>query len=130
MNTNDRETPYDRRETRRQRRAMRGGGEWVGGAILILLGLLLFGQYNKMLDFENWWALFILLPAVGSFTAAWRIYNTDGRFTRRSRSAAIIGFFLTLVSVMFVFNMNWIALGPILLILAGISIFVNALLPE
>lgn len=130
MNTNDRETPYDRREARRQRRAMRGGGEWAGGVILILLGLLLFWQYNNMLDFENWWALFILLPAVGSFAAAWRIYNTDGRFTRRSRSAAIIGFFLTLVSVMFVFNMNWIALGPILLILAGISIFVNALLPE
>lgn len=40
MNINDKETYYGRRGARRQHQAMRGGGEWIGGVILILLGLL------------------------------------------------------------------------------------------
>jgi hypothetical protein len=130
MTTNNPDNQFDRLEDRRQRRAQRGGGAWLGGMLLILLGLLLAGQNMNLLAFNNWWALFILLPAFGSFATAWRIYQTEGRFTMRARSAAIIGFMFTLVTAMFLFEMNWTTLGPILLILAGLAILVNALFPD
>lgn len=130
MTTNNSENRFDHPEERRHHLARRGGGEWVGGAILILLGLLLVGQNMNVVAFDNWWALFILLPAFGSFATAWRIYQSDGRFTMRARSAAIIGCILTLVTAMFLFELSWTTLGPILLILAGVALLVNALFPD
>ncbi len=130
MSTNDMNTRSDHLEERRQGRTQRGGGAWVGGAMLILLGLILAGQNMNLLAFENWWALFILLPAIGSFATAWRVYQAEGRFTMRARSAAIIGLIFTLAAAMFLLEMDWTTFGPVLLILAGIAILVNALLPD
>lgn len=130
MNENTPDTRFDRHAARQQRRALRGSGGWIGGVILILIGLLMFGQNLKILPFTNWWALFILLPAVGSFGTAWRLSQSAGRLTVHSRSAAIVGIACTLVAAIFLFNLNWTILGPGLLVLAGISLFINALLPE
>jgi hypothetical protein len=102
----------------------------VGGAILILLGLILAGQNMNLLAFENWWALFILLPAIGSFATAWRVYQAEGRFTMRARSAVIIGFMFILAMAMFLLELDWTIIGPVLLILAGLAILVNALFPD
>ncbi len=119
----------DRIQRRMERRARRGGG-WIGGAILVLLGLLLLGQNMNIALFDNWWALFILLPALGSFGVAWRIFQSTGRLSRRVRGAVIVGIVLTLVAAMFLFEVNWTYIGPGLLILAGVSILINALLPD
>jgi len=125
---------YNRRAARRQRiderRAMRSGGEWIGGALLLLIGLLLLGRNLNLMIFDNWWALFILLPAIGSFSTAWGMYQAaGGHFTMRARSAMIVGLVLTAVTVMFLFNLNWTIIGPGLLILAGIGLLVNVILP-
>jgi uncharacterized membrane protein YbaN (DUF454 family) len=119
----------DQSECRAKRHFRRGGG-WIGGAILVLLGLLLLGQNMNIAPFDKWWALFILLPAFGSFSAAWRMYQSAGRLTRRVRGAIIVGIVLTLVTAMFLFDVNWTYIGPGLLILAGVSILINVLLPD
>jgi hypothetical protein len=120
-----------RRQRREDRRALWGGVGWIGGAALILLGLLLLGQNLKIVTLQNWWALFILLPAIGAFGASWRlIQEADGHFTMRARSAALIGLVLVLVAGMFLFNLSWTLLGPALLILAGVGLFISALLPD
>jgi hypothetical protein len=120
-----------RHERRMERRALRGSGGWVWGIILILLAGILLLQNLKIYTLNNWWALFILIPALGSFAAAWRVAQAaGGRFNVRARGALIVGLVLVLVTAMFLFGMNWTILGPVLLALAGIALIVNVLLPD
>jgi hypothetical protein len=115
---------------RRRAGSLRNGGEWVGGAVLMLIGLLLLGKNMKIASVDNWWALFILMPALGSFSTAWRMYRFAGRFTMRARSSTLLGILLTLVTVMFLLNLSWTYLGPGMLILAGAGFLLNVLLPD
>ena len=102
---------------------------WLGGAILIVLGLIFMFQNLGALPMANWWALFILLPAVGAFSKAFAEFHAAGRFTAQARGSFWAGLVLSLVTAMFLFELNWITLGPVLLILSGAGLLVNALLP-
>ncbi len=118
------------REERRAARGSRGSGAWVGGAILVILGLVFLLQNMGIFVVNNWWALFILLPAIGAFAAAWRNYQAAGnRLTGAARGSLIGGVVLTMVAAAFLFNLNWPVVGPILIILAGIGLLLNAFLP-
>ena len=120
-----------RRQRREERRALREGNGWAVGAILVLLGLIMLGQNMNVFTLKNWWALFILLPALGSLGTAWRLFQADGgRLGRHARSALIAGLLLAGLSGMFLFGLNWTWVGPVLLMLAGIAILTNAVLPE
>ena len=52
---------------------------WILGVVLIALGGV-FSLQNAGLPIlvGNWWALFILIPAVGAFSAAWTLYQRNG----------------------------------------------------
>lgn len=125
--------PLSRREARRQRREERLGdpsraGTWVMGVILIVLGGMFLMRTIGTFDFplSNWWALFILIPAVGSFENALRLYrNAGNQFDTRTRSALLTGLFLTFITIMFLFDISWTFVGPILIILVGIAILFN-----
>lgn len=120
-----------RREERWEARGGRMGGAWVGGAILILLGIVFLAQNLGALALNNWWALFILLPAVGSFGTAWRLYqNAGGRLTAPARGSLIGGLVFTMIAAVFLFNLNWTWFGPLLIILAGIGLLFNSILPS
>jgi len=125
---------YERRRRRRaERRAARGtryGGAWVGGAILILLGIVFLLQNLGSLSLNNWWALFILLPALGALGAAWRTYQSaGGHLTATARGSLIGGLVLTMITAAFLFDLNWGILAPVLIVLAGIGLLINAFLP-
>lgn len=120
-----------RRAEREERRAARWGsrgGPWVGGSILILLGIIMLAQNVGALTFYNWWALFILLPAAGSFAAAWRSFTTDGLFSGRVVGSLIAGIAFAVLTVVFLFNLDLTWSGPVLLIVFGIGILVAALM--
>ena len=120
-------------EERRRRREERRAGRmpWLGGVILIALGIIFLLQNFGLPVLDNWWALFILLPAVGAFGNAWRDYqNAGGRLTASARWSLIVGLILTIVTAIFLFNLNWGLLGPVLIILAGLGLLLNALLPD
>ena len=119
----------ERRERREERREMRQGGAWIGGAILILLGLVFLLQNMGVLSLDNWWALFILIPAFGSFSAAWGQYQAAGRLTAGARGSLIGGLFLSMVAAAFLFELNWAFLWPVFLIAGGLALLLNALLP-
>ena len=131
VNTNRYDRVEQRRQRREERRELRGGAGWIGGAMILLLGLILLAQNMNLFVLQNWWALFILLPAIGSFTAAWRMVNASGgHFTRYARSAVIGGTIFTLAAGMFLFNLDWSLWGPVLLVLVGLGLLGNALIPE
>jgi cation transport ATPase len=124
---------HDRRAARRQRieerRAARSGNSWVVGAILIMVGIFIILQNLTSFSLENWWALFILIPAVGAFGNAWRAYQNSNRLSAEGRSSLIGGIVLTMVAAVFLFELNWSILGPVLLILAGVGLLINVALP-
>lgn len=123
----------NRETARRQRRAERRAGQsgsWVLGAILILIGIFTLLDNLTGFTLENWWALFILIPAIGAFGNAWRFYQKDERLSNSARASLISGFLLTMVATIFLLNLNWTILGPILLVLAGLGLLVNVILPR
>lgn len=119
----------DWRELRRQERAARraerhtGGYSWVGGVVLILLGaIFLLQNTGLMRGFENWWALFILIPAAGSFATAWRMYQQAGNeWTPTATGPLLGGLVLSSLAAMFLFGLDIGMWWPLFLIIGGIA---------
>ena len=125
------QSPSEHRQARRQRREQRladpsRGGSWVVGIILIVLGgMFLMRSAGLHIPLTNWWALFILLPAFGTLSAAWRTYLEEGRLNGPARISLLVGLVLTFIAFMFLFEISWTYVGPILIIVVGIAIILN-----
>jgi hypothetical protein len=118
-----------RREARWQRRAGRPYG-WIGGAILILLGVVFLLQNLGIPFLMNWWALFILIPAFWSYVAAWNLYQDYGRMTRGVTGSLTAGILLTVLSLVFLLNLAIGLFWPALLIVGGLALLATGLMPE
>ena len=68
----------------------------------------------------NWWALFILIPACWAFVAAWESYQNNGRLTRGGAGSLVGGALLTLLALVFLFNLDFDLFWPLLLIAGGV----------
>jgi hypothetical protein len=97
---------------------------WIGGAVLVGLGVVFLMQNLGFFTLENWWALFILIPAFSALGAAWTIYRSQGQFTSAMVGSLVMGGILVLVSLSFLFgvNINFGLIWPVFFILAGLSI--------
>ena len=137
--TESKPTPApDWRELRRQERAERraarhsdregGGYSWAGGIILIVLGgIFLLQNMNLLGTFDNWWALFILIPAIGAFASAWQQYRSAGGQWNSSVTGSLIGgIVLTSIAGAFLLDWNIGQLWPIFLIIGGLSVLLGA----
>lgn len=103
---------------------------WIVGLIVILVGAaLLFNNFGTF-RIDNWWALFILIPAIGSFTTAYNLYQRHQRFSSAVRGSVIGGLIITFIAVIFLFELNFGQMWPVFLIIAGLAILLNALLPD
>jgi hypothetical protein len=127
--------PLDRREARRQRREARAhsGSGWIVGVILIVLGGLFLAQNTGVYKFpiSNWWALFILIPAIGAFERALHYYRkADNQLTAQVSGSILSGIVLTLLTLGFLFNIGWTYFGPVLIILAGLGILFSSMLKK
>jgi hypothetical protein len=113
-----------RREARWQRHAGRPYG-WLGGAFLILLGVIILLQNMGIRFLANWWALFILLPAFWAFVGAWNIYQDNGRITQGVASSLTIGILLTILALSFLLNLAFGLFWPVLLIVGGLVLLLT-----
>jgi hypothetical protein len=98
-------------------------GGWLVAVVLIIVGVVLLVQnVSGKADFlHNWWALFILIPAVGSFANAWRDYVDAGRrFGPGVVRPLTIGLVLVAVTVIFLLD-AWDEAWPALLIIIGLG---------
>ena len=99
---------------------------WIGLAFIAGGALVLLNQ-TGLLSFEfNWWALFILFPAVGSFGSAYNRYRaTNNLFDMSVMMPALIGLFM--IGLMFNllsgngWNFNWNLYWPLILIIIGLG---------
>lgn len=99
----------------------RTDNNWVGGLVLIGIGVIFLISNTTDWYLHNWWALFIMIPAVANFGKALNSYRTYGRFTRSARGSLTGGFILTLVSSAFLFDLDWGLIWPLFLIIGGLS---------
>jgi hypothetical protein len=124
---------YERRAERRAERKARrdrGGGIWVGGA-LIVLGLVVMARNLGYAIIGNWWALLILLPGVAALANAYTSYrNAEYRLTRSVRGSLMVGLILVFIAASLLFDLRWGNLWPMLLIMGGITVLLNTLLPS
>lgn len=130
--------PFDRYEARRQRREARRAAlgtpsrssTWIAGLLLILLGAAFLLRDTGTFDIplKNWWALFILIPAIGAFDTAVRMYNSaDHQLTGPARGSLLVGLVLTFITISFLFNLNMTIFGPVIIILTGIALLAGTL---
>jgi hypothetical protein len=107
--------------------AEEGSRAWIPGLILIFLGIIfLADNYFSFEVFDNWWALFILIPAVTNLSRAWRRYQQAGSWTSDARGSLVGGLILTLVAFIFLFELSWGLFWPVILIIIGAGLLLRA----
>jgi hypothetical protein len=110
-----------------QNRPARQRPAWIAGGVLILIGIIFIIRNVTGLFFENWWALFILIPALGSLVTAWQMYERNDRhFTAASRGPLVGGLILLAVTAAFLFNLDWGTIWPFFIILIGLGVLFSA----
>jgi hypothetical protein len=95
------------------------------GLVLVLLGGLFFLQQWLNLVLYNWWALFLLIPALGAISSGIGWWQRAGRFTESTRGSFGSGLLLLVVTAMFLLGLDWLAWWPLVLITVGILMLAN-----
>ena len=119
-----------REQERQERRGARGNGGWIFGLVLVLVGGLLLLQNMNVVVINNWWALFILLPAFGSLAGAWQLYSRTSQVSAGVISSFMMGLLFLGMAVVFLFNLTarWELIVPALLIIFGVSMLLPSIL--
>lgn len=105
-------------------RRKRSGAFW--GLVLIVAGLIIFAQQTGLIGEQfNWWALFILIPAFGSFAGAFSAWQNSGKFNAAVRSGIGGGLVVLTVALIFLFGLDWSVYWPLMVIVGGFSFFLN-----
>lgn len=99
---------------------------WLG-LIFIFGGIALILNQLDLLPIElNWWALFIMLPAGGFLSGAYKRYReNENLFSMDVAYTALIGLFMTALSFSLLvgdaWDINWSLLWPLILIVIGLG---------
>ena len=119
------------RDARRAERRGRWGSVPIGAVILVIVGLVLLAENFGFEPMENWWALFLLIPAVGALVAAIRNYRDSGdRVTGDVVGSLIAAAIFAGLCVAFLFDFGWSLFWPILLIAIGLGILAREYWPK
>jgi hypothetical protein len=106
----------------RQRGYRRRGNGWLPGLILIVIGALFLLQNAGIALGGNWWAIFVMIPAIAAGGVAWAMFERAGRKYTPAMSAPLTGFvLLTFIAAMLFFSLSWSLLWPVFIIIAGLS---------
>ena len=99
---------------------------WIVGLVLIALGgVFLLQNAGLPVLVNNWWALFILIPAIAAFAAAWRLYEQTGRVTSAVIGLATGGLVPLTIALIFLFNFDFGSAWPVLLVVLGAGILLR-----
>jgi hypothetical protein len=99
---------------------------WIGLAF-IAGGVIVLLNQTGLLSFEfNWWALFIIFPAVGSFSSAYKHYRaTNNLFEMGVMMPILIGLFMLALAYNLLsgngWNFNWNLYWPAIFIVIGLG---------
>jgi hypothetical protein len=93
------------------------------GLALIVVGVLFLAQNYLGLTLRNWWALFFLIPAFGSFSGAPDSLRRGDNDEAMGEIVAGLGF--TALTAAFLFDLEIGRLWPVALIIVGIGLLIS-----
>lgn len=105
---------------------------WSGfttGLVVIAVGVaFLLWNFDVRLPFmryRNWWALFILIGAVGPLSYALHRYREKQRFDGGVLHSLISSAAIIVVALMFLLNLDWTLWWPVFIIIGGLYMLAN-----
>ncbi len=101
----------------------------TGAVILILIGVVFLVKRLGLVDIENWWALFILIPAISSLSTLIQDLRRGISITAVIAQGILGALFPAAIAAMLLFNLSWVKFWPIFIILAGFSMLLSGFLP-
>ncbi|MEP7357063.1 MAG: hypothetical protein ABI847_07475 [Anaerolineales bacterium] len=102
-----------------------GGWRLGYGLLLIAAGTAVLGA-AQFFNRDNWWAVFILLPALGLLGGAvLAVSLARGAFNLWARMGLSAGLVVLAVALMFTFDLNWDTAWPVMLIVLGLALMLN-----
>jgi drug/metabolite transporter (DMT)-like permease len=104
-----------------------GGRQWLAGVILIVVGVVFLLQAWGRFELRNWWALFILIPAVSALGTAYSQYQRAGRVDARVVSELVGGAILLMITGVFLFELDLSKIWPVFLIIFGLGMLLSRL---
>lgn len=102
-----------------------GAGVPAAAVALILVGSYFLLRNVLGWEIDNWWALFILIPALFALGNGWQFYQADRRFSPRVTSSLTGGAFMLLVAFVFLLGLSWGTIWPVFLIIGGLGMLVS-----
>jgi hypothetical protein len=103
-----------------------GGRGLIVGLVLIGLGIVFLWQ--NLFGFQpidNWWALFILIPAVSNLSRGWQAYQATGSWGEAMGRGLTTGLLLVTIALIFLLDLDFGRWWPALLILLGLSLLLK-----
>ncbi|HEX5314542.1 MAG TPA: hypothetical protein VFX38_06525 [Gammaproteobacteria bacterium] len=113
-------------DNRQDRRAPR---EWTAaslsiGVIVIAIGVFFllynFGVRVPFMRDHNWWALFILIGAIGPLTMAGKAWRVRGGFDANVLHALTSAAVIVTIALFFFFSVSWNRWWPLFVIYGGL----------
>ncbi|WP_420640813.1 LiaF transmembrane domain-containing protein [Candidatus Leptofilum sp.] len=99
----------------------------IMAVIFIVIGAVLMVANVTDFSFQNWWALFMLIPLAGFAQNIYSDYRANGRLTSASTGAIITSLAILLAASIFLFEaITWGMIWPVGLIFAGLSMFLGS----
>ncbi|MGH8274157.1 MAG: LiaF transmembrane domain-containing protein [Gammaproteobacteria bacterium] len=113
----------DNRELRRAHREWSLSSLGVGLVIIVIGIAFLLYNFNVRLPFlwhHNWWALFILIGAIGPLAQAGRAWHTRGGFDANVLHSLTTAAIIVTIALFFLFSVSWNHWWPVFLIYGGL----------
>ena len=103
-----------------------GNYHWTGAVVLVALGVIfLLKEAGVVTLGDNWWVVFLLLPAAFLFISAWQRYQAAGQLAGNVWSQVLGGVILVVLALTFLFEWNWGMIWPVFLIVAGLYMLIR-----
>lgn len=111
------------------RAAYRHWGGATTGLVVIAIGVgFLLWNFDIRLPFmrhHNWWALFILIGAVGPLSYAVHRYREKQKFDGVVLHSLVSAAAIVVAALMFLLNLDWSLWWPVFIIIGGLYMLAN-----
>jgi hypothetical protein len=101
----------------------------AGALALIGMGVVFLLQQNNLLQLDNWWALFILVPGGISLVYGLVAYR-GGKRDHQTRGSITAGTLMMVIGLIFVLELDWGRIWPVFLIIPGVFMLLGLNRPE
>jgi hypothetical protein len=100
---------------------------WIAGLVLIGIGVVFLLTNLTGFELDNWWALFILIPAFITLGNAIRAYRSEDGFGEEARGSLIGSLVLFFIASVFLFGWSWGTIWPVFLIIGGLGALLSVM---